>query len=187
MTKERYIAFVDALIAIIATIMVLDLPRPKGTNLKDFMNLGLPFFAYFISFFMIWAVWHNHHRLFKEVKIITARTCWYTGAWVFIMSLFPWGTAIVARQPMAVLPELLYLIIIFVWAVLFSLLEREVKKENPHLETVEITYGKMTRRLVFCMELLGFLVVWFIPIYVLLMGILFIIVELIMQLRSNLA
>lgn len=65
MTKGRFLAFVDAIIAIIATIMVLDLPIPKEPTLSALTESALPLFAYFLSFFMIWSVWYNHHSLFR--------------------------------------------------------------------------------------------------------------------------
>lgn len=190
MSKERFLTLVDAIIAIIATIMVLDLPRPHTASLAALGEIALPFFAYLLSFMMIWSVWYNHHQLFKDVKTINVRIYWWTGLWIFAMSLFPWSTAYVGAEPNEILPELLYLIVIFLWSASYNLTEHELIRENPHIKTIVRPYGGRYRLISAFVLLSSFVVVWFYPMYVLLTVLFFAVMALGMQLsygrRENL-
>ena len=74
MNKNRLEAFSDAIIAIAATIMVLELHIPKLNNLSGLWEEWPVFLAYFISFTLIYAVWYNHHNLFKKANYISKQT-----------------------------------------------------------------------------------------------------------------
>lgn len=185
MAKERFLAFTDAIVAIIATIMVLDLPRPKNASLSALTDLGLPFFAYLLSFLMIWSVWFNHHALFREVKTINVRIYWWTGLWIFSMSLFPWVTAFVGSQPSGIIPEFLYLIVITLWSVSYNLTEFELIRENPHIKGLSRPYGGFYRRLSLFVLVSGFVIVWIWPFYVLLTVLFFSIMAIFMQLAPK--
>ncbi|MCL2677343.1 MAG: TMEM175 family protein [Streptococcaceae bacterium] len=73
MNKERFLAFTDAIIAIIATIMVLELRVPETVSLEALKTLAIPLFAYAISFAQVLNVWYNHHNLFKRAEHLNAR------------------------------------------------------------------------------------------------------------------
>ncbi|MDR0297075.1 MAG: TMEM175 family protein, partial [Streptococcaceae bacterium] len=79
MTKERFLNYTDAIVAIIATIMVLELPIPKEVSFSALREAASPFFAYFLSFTVIWIVWFNHHGLFSKVKKVNGKVYWYNG------------------------------------------------------------------------------------------------------------
>ncbi|MFC4652267.1 TMEM175 family protein [Lactococcus nasutitermitis] len=185
MNKERFLAFTDAIIAIIATIMVLDLPRPTNESAAALSTLGIPIFAYFLSFLMIWNVWYNHHALFKEVKIINARIYWLTGLWILVMSLFPLITGYVGRYPNARIPELLYLIVLTVWAITFNLTEIELIRENPHIVNTMRPYGGSYRIVTFAMLVSGYIVIWFWPAYILVTVLFLSVMAIFMQLRHR--
>jgi uncharacterized membrane protein len=175
MTKERFLNYTDAIVAIIATIMVLELPIPKTADLAGLQQALTPFLAYLLSFATIWAVWFNHHSLFREVKIINARVYWYDGAWVFTMSLFPFATAWVGRFPNQVLPEFLYLLVVFLWSIFFRAMELEISKQNKHIKN-RTRFGTRIRRMTYFIMLSGFVIVWFFPMYVLFTVVLFIVI-----------
>ncbi|MDR0200334.1 MAG: TMEM175 family protein [Streptococcaceae bacterium] len=183
MTKERFLAYTDAIIAIIATLMVLELPRPKGVSLHAIAALGAPFFAYLLSFMMIWNVWYNHHALFKEVKVINARIYWWTGLWIFVMSLFPLVTGYVGNYPNARLPELIYLLILTIWSISFNMTERELVKENPHIALSERDYSGSYRLVTFGILVSSYIIVWFWPVYVMLTVLFLSIMAIFMQLK----
>ncbi|MGN8067207.1 TMEM175 family protein [Lactococcus lactis] len=73
MEKERFLAFTDAIIAIIATIMVLEFKTPDKSGWPALAELTIPLLAYALSFFMIMTVWYNHHQLYRDIKNITPR------------------------------------------------------------------------------------------------------------------
>ena len=92
MEKERFLAFTDAIIAIIATIMVLEFKTPDKSGWPALAELTIPLLAYALSFFMIMTVWYNHHQLYRDIKNITPRIFLLNTLWLFIMSFFPFTT-----------------------------------------------------------------------------------------------
>ncbi len=76
MSKERLTAFFDAVLAIIMTILVLELEKPNEISLRGFLELKENFFAYTLSFFWLGSMWVNHHNEWIEVdKISKKRDC----------------------------------------------------------------------------------------------------------------
>ncbi|WDF82424.1 TMEM175 family protein [Lacticaseibacillus pabuli] len=133
MNKERFLAFTDAVIAIVVTIMVLEIHLPDEITLSSLRHVAVPLAAYLLSFLNIYGSWYSHHQLFKNVKTVPQRTFWLSGLWVFIMSLYPMATAAVGEHPTRLPQELIYLSIAFFWVVLFQMMEHSLKHEFPDL------------------------------------------------------
>lgn len=98
MTKERLAAFTDAVLAIIMTILVLELERPETITWTGFWELRENFFAYSLSFFWLGAMWANLHNEWYTIKTISRKTIWATLLMLFFSSLFPYATSIVATN-----------------------------------------------------------------------------------------
>lgn len=98
MSKERLAAFADAVLAIIITILVLELKEPESLTLRGFLNLWPNYMAYAISFFWLGAMWINMHNEWYSVKRISTGTLWTTLIVLFFSSLFPYATNIVAAN-----------------------------------------------------------------------------------------
>lgn len=98
MNKDRLEAFTDAVLAIIITILVLDLDKPTHLTLNGFLSLLPNYFAYAISFFWLGAMWINMHNDWYEVKQITTGTLWSTLIMLFCSSWFPYATSIVSSN-----------------------------------------------------------------------------------------
>lgn len=98
MNKERLAAFADAVLAIIITILVLELEKPASLTLKGFLDLWPNYMAYAISFFWLGAMWINMHNEWYNVKRITTGTLWATLIMLFFASLFPYATSIVSAN-----------------------------------------------------------------------------------------
>ena len=98
MSKERLAAFADAVIAIIITILVLELKQPETLTIKGFLKLWPNYMAYAISFFWLGAMWINMHNEWYNVKRISTGTLWATLIVLFFSSLFPYATNIVAEH-----------------------------------------------------------------------------------------
>ena len=98
MNKERLAAFADAVLAIIITILVLELEKPASLTLKGFLDLWPNYMAYAISFFWLGAMWINMHNDWYEVKQITTGTLWSTLIMLFCSSWFPYATSIVSSN-----------------------------------------------------------------------------------------
>src|SRR4051812_30455131 len=93
MTKGRLEAFSDGVIAIIITIMVLELKVPHGSELTDIRPLLPVFLSYVLSFIYIGIYWNNHHHMIHVVKTVTGPILWANLHLLFWLSLVPFGTA----------------------------------------------------------------------------------------------
>ncbi len=106
MTKNRLEAFSDGVIAIIITIMVLELKTPHGVNFEhDIMPLRFVFLSYVISFVNLGIYWANHHHLVHTVSRVKSSILWANLLLLFFLSLMPFATAWMGEshfQPLAV-------------------------------------------------------------------------------------
>jgi TMEM175 potassium channel family protein len=107
-TKGRLEAFSDGVIAIIITIMVLELRAPVGASLEDLQPLIPTFLSYLLSFALLGTWWNNHHHLLQAAKVIDARVLWANLHLLFWLSLFPFGTAWVGQTTFAPIPVATY-------------------------------------------------------------------------------
>ena len=93
MSKGRLEAFSDAVIAIIITIMVLELRPPAGASIPDLLPLSPTFFSYVLSFGLLGTYWNNHHHMLQVARTVDGRVLWANLHLLFWLSLFPFGTA----------------------------------------------------------------------------------------------
>lgn len=136
MNKNRLEAFSDGVIAIIITIMVLNVTIPElkenFTN-QDAWNTLLTLvpkiLAYLLSFIVVGIFWINHHSLFDKIPYATSKLVWYNAFLLFTMSLIPLPTAFLARHPMIYQAAMFYGFIKFLNAFAFFLLRRYVEVE----------------------------------------------------------
>ena len=95
MNKERLAAFMDAVLAIIMTILILELKKPETATLKALWNLRVDFFAYTLSFFWLGTMWVNLHNEWHKIKYITPLIVWVNVVLLFFSSFFPYVTSFV--------------------------------------------------------------------------------------------
>lgn len=98
MDKERLAAFTDAVLAIIMTILVLELEKPEHVNWQGIWDLRVNYFAYALSFFWLGLMWFSHHNAWHQIKKINNGTVIYSLLMLFFASLFPYTTSIVAQN-----------------------------------------------------------------------------------------
>ena len=108
MTKGRLEAFSDGVIAIIITIMVLELRVPHGTELSALEPLVPVFLSYVLSFVFVGIYWNNHHHMLHAVQHINGPTLWANLHLLFWLSLFPFATAWMGENHFAATPVALY-------------------------------------------------------------------------------
>lgn len=113
MPKTRIEAFTDAVIAIVMTILVLELEKPEGDTWKAFEGTGHQFVIYLISFILLAIYWNNHHHMFHIVRKVDGWFLWANNFLILMMSLFPFATAWVGDHPTSLAPQLLYGMILF--------------------------------------------------------------------------
>lgn len=111
MESNRLEAFVDAIIAIVITIIVLGFPQPKDASLTALWNLKTVFFAYLTSFITCFTMWYSHHNMFHYVRQIDGKVVISTGVMLFWISLLPFLTIYVSENFGQIVPQLTYGII----------------------------------------------------------------------------
>ena len=120
MEKERLGAFIDAVLAIVMTILVLELEKPKTFDLQGLWELRTNFLAYAISFFWLGAMWVNIHSSSHLIKKVSQKTVWATIVMLFFSSLFPYTTQLIATHFMNGTMQAFYGIIVLL--ITFSVL-----------------------------------------------------------------
>lgn len=98
MDTERYEALIDAILAIIITLIILEIPLPAETSFAGLWELNHEFFAYFISFFVVFNIWNSHHNLFARTYNLTSTIVWTNLVGVFILSFLPYTTTMVSEH-----------------------------------------------------------------------------------------
>ena len=98
MNKERLIAFTDAVLAIIMTILVLELEKPQEATLAAFWGLRQNFFAYFLSFFWLGSLWMALNSLWDKVEKISTSVVWWSLVLLFLASFLPYATGLVSTH-----------------------------------------------------------------------------------------
>ncbi len=123
MEKNRLEAFSDGVLAIIITIMVLELKVPHGADFSALKPLLPVFLSYVLSFVYVGIYWNNHHHLIKAVRRVTAGMMWANLHLLFWLSLFPFVTGWMGENHFAALPSALYGGVLFVAAIAYKLLQ----------------------------------------------------------------
>jgi uncharacterized membrane protein len=98
LNKERVVMFTDAMLAIIMTILVLNMDVPKTLTWDGFWELRNQFFAYVMAFFWLGSLWIGLLEVWAQVKRITVPVCWLVVLMLFFCSLFPYLTSVVADK-----------------------------------------------------------------------------------------
>ena len=98
LNSEKLEAFVDAVLAIILTVIVLELPQPESITIMGFWALKTNFFAYLISFIVILTNWYFFHIIFEIIRKINGKVIAMTGLVVFVMSLLPYFTLLISNN-----------------------------------------------------------------------------------------
>jgi uncharacterized membrane protein len=124
MGKGRVEAFSDGVIAIIITIMVLDLKVPHGENLQALWPLLPVFLSYVLSFINVGLYWNNLHNMFHTVQKVDGAVLWANLHLLFWLSLMPFTTAFMGENHFATEPVALYGFDLAMCAVAFTILER---------------------------------------------------------------
>lgn len=144
MTAGRMEAFSDGVIAIIITIMVLELKAPRDASTLALLATWPVFVAYALSFTIVAIYWVNHHHLLKACKRITSRSLWLNIHWLFWLSLFPVATAYIGDTRAAAFSVAVYAGLSLLVATSFLLLQRDLLRTNAHVEAVSASTRRRT-------------------------------------------
>jgi uncharacterized membrane protein len=122
MGKERLNAFTDGVVAIIITIMVLELKVPHGTALSDLLPVLPVFLSYVLSFVYVGIYWNNHHHLLTLATSVNGAILWANMHLLFWLSMVPFATSWMDENHLATAPVALYGFVLIMNAVAFTIL-----------------------------------------------------------------
>ena len=150
MGKSRIEAFSDGVIAIIITIMVLELKTPHGEEWSALRPLWPTFLSYLLSFINLAMYWNNHHHMFQAVRLVDGGILWANLHLLFWLSLMPFATAFMGENQFAPVPVALYATDLFLCALAyFYLVHRLVGLHGTASEFAEslasVKTGKLSR------------------------------------------
>jgi TMEM175 potassium channel family protein len=124
MSKDRLQAFSDGVIAIIITVMVLELRTPQGADPAALRPLAPVFLSYVLSFINLGIYWNNHHHLLQAVEHVTGRVLWANLHLLFWLSLLPFATAWMGENNFGTWPVAIYGVDLLFSGVAYFLLVR---------------------------------------------------------------
>jgi len=126
MKTSRLEAFSDGVLAIIITIMVLELKVPHAVELAALRPILPHLLSYVLSFIYIGIYWNNHHHLFQATEQVSGGILWANLHLLFWLSLFPFTTAWVGENQLAAIPTAVYGFVLLMAAIAFIVLERTI-------------------------------------------------------------
>jgi len=130
MGKGRLEAFSDGVIAVIITIMVLELKAPHGTELAALAPVAPALLTYVLSFVFVGIYWNNHHHMLHAAQHIDGRVLWANLHLLFWLSLVPFTTSWVGEYPKAAIPTALYGGVFLMAGIAYLLLQRALVERN---------------------------------------------------------
>ena len=132
MGKERLTAFTDGVVAIIITIMVLELKVPHGITLASLAPVLPVFLGYVLSFIYVGIYWNNHHHLLTLASTVTGPILWANLHLLFWLSMVPFATAWMGENPLSTAPVALYGGVLIMNALAFTvLMTLLIRHEGP--------------------------------------------------------
>ena len=126
MRTGRLEAFSDGVIAIIITIMVLEMKVPHGDSPNDLLPVLPVFLSYVLSFVYVGIYWNNHHHLLHATRTVTGAILWANLHLLFWLSLFPFATAWMGENHFTALPTATYGVVLLMAAIAYVLLEHAI-------------------------------------------------------------
>jgi uncharacterized membrane protein len=144
--KSRLEAFSDGVVAIIITIMVLELKVPHDASPRALAALAPVFLSYGLSFVVVAIVWVNHHHLLHTAVRVDGRLLWFNNHLLFWMSLVPFTTGYIGENLFAPLPVALYGLVLFFCGVAFDLLRRCIAAQTADDAVLTAVHRRSNRR-----------------------------------------
>ena len=141
MGKTRLEAFSDGVLAIIITIMVLELKVPHDPSLAGLMPLVPVFLSYVLSFIYVGIYWNNHHHMLHACGKVTGGVLWANLHLLFWLSLFPFATGWMGENHFSVLPTALYGAVLLAAAVAYFILQQTIIAAQGQASKLKLAVG----------------------------------------------
>ncbi len=142
MGKGRLEAFSDGVLAIIITIMVLELRPPHDTELAALRPLLPVLLAYVLSFVFLGIYWNNHHHMLLCTRRVTGAILWANLHLLFWLSLVPFVTAWMGENPLASTPTALYGVVLLMAGVAYWMLQRQILRSEGPQSVLAMALGR---------------------------------------------
>src|SRR3954462_8354873 len=130
MDTIRLEAFSDGVIAILITIMVLELKIPHGVDLEALKPLVPVFLAYILSFVYLGIYWNNHHHMLQATRTVNGKVLWANLLLLFWLSLIPFATGWMGENHFEPLPTAIYGFVLLMCAISYTLLQGKLTKHS---------------------------------------------------------
>jgi uncharacterized membrane protein len=141
MGKGRLEAFTDGVVAIIITIMVLEMKVPHGADLAALMESLPVFLAYVLSYINVGIFWNNHHHMLHAATHVDGRVLWANLLLLFWLSLVPFVIRWIDEAGLVTLPVAAYGVVLFMSALAYNLLEIAIVARNGRTSTLAVALG----------------------------------------------
>jgi uncharacterized membrane protein len=162
MGKNRLEAFSDGVIAIIITIMVLELKVPHSPDFQALLPLWPVFMSYVLSFIYVGIYWNNHHHMLHAVKEVSGGVLWANLHLLFWLSLIPFVTAWMGENHFETGPTAAYGFVLFMCSIAYLLLVRTLVAKHPKNATLAEALGDDRKGKLSCvLYLVGVALSWF--------------------------
>ncbi len=142
MKSNRLEAFSDGVLAIVITIMVLEIKVPHGSDFDALKPLFPIFFSYLLSFIYIGIYWNNHHHLLHSVEHVNGKVLWANMHLLFWLSLIPFTTGWLGENYLSMWPVALYGFVLLMAAVAYYLLAQSLINLHGRASTLASAVGK---------------------------------------------
>jgi len=142
MGKGRFEAFSDGVMAIIITIMVLELRVPHGDTMDSLNPLIPKFLSYILSFIYLGIYWNNHHHMIHALKEVSGASLWANLHLLFWLSLVPFVTAWMGENHFTKIPVALYGVVLLMCAIAYTILSKSLIHNHEKNERLARAFGK---------------------------------------------
>ena len=164
MHKSRLEAFTDGVVAIIITIMVLEIKVPEGETFADLLPLSGKFISYILSFMIVGNYWNNHHHTMQAVKSVNSNILWSNLLLLFCLSLLPFSTGWIGEHHFAREPMLLYGINLLLAAISYYIWTKTLIHHHGKDSALAKAFGKDIKGAVsLILYITGFAATWINP------------------------
>ena len=164
MGKGRVEAFSDGVIAIIITIMVLELKVPHGTDLADLKPLIPVFASYVLSFVYVGIYWNNHHHMMTAVRTVNGTVLWANLHLLFWLSVVPFVTNWMGENPLATTPVAAYGVVLVMTAIAYTTLQTVlIAHEGPQSPLAQATRSDFKGKISIVLYVVGIAAAFFLP------------------------
>ncbi|TNV68683.1 TMEM175 family protein [Trichococcus shcherbakoviae] len=145
MGKNRLEAFSDGVLAIIITIMVLELKIPEGKGIEALLLIFPTFLSYILSFIYVGIYWNNHHHLLHTLQKVTGPVLWANHHLLFWLSLVPFASGWMGANPSAKVPAALYGIVLLMASIAYHVLQKMIINAQQRSSTLKQAIGNDTK------------------------------------------